>query len=72
MGKINFIHYKIGNEKRGREPMFKCAICGRFVSYDRRTVNIRYFTEAVFNSYEEQWFPEDITEFTHKKCEVKK
>lgn len=52
--------------------MFKCSICGRFVSYDRRTVNIKYYTDAIFDVHEEQWFPEEVTEFTHKKCEKKK
>lgn len=64
--------FKIGHDVRGRDPMFKCSVCGRFVSYDRRTVNIRYYTEAIFDRYEEQWFPEDAIEFTHKKCEKKK
>jgi len=63
--------FKSLSEKRGRDAMFKCAICGRFVSYDRRTVNIKYYTDSIFERYEEQWFPEEMIEYTHKKCEVK-
>ena len=59
-------------KRPGRDPMFKCAICGKYVSYDRRKVNIDYATNAIFSASEEQWFPEDETIFTHKKCDKKK
>lgn len=58
-------------EKRGRHPDFKCCICGRFVPYDRRKIIISEYTIGVFNSYEEQWFPEDCIQVSHKKCETK-
>ena len=63
--------FKLGYEKRGRDSMFKCSICGRFVSYDRRTINIHQYTEGIFDVNEEQWYPEEVVEFTHKKCEKK-
>ena len=66
-------NFKTGrNDKRGRDPMFKCSVCGKFVSYDRRRVNVSYYTNAIFDVYQEQWYPEEETEFTHKKCEKKK
>ena len=62
----------MGHEKRGRDPMFKCSICGRFVSYDRRTVNWENGVDWVYDGYLEFSIPEDIVIFTHKKCEKKK
>ncbi len=56
---------------KGRDPCFKCSVCGEFVKYDRRTTNIKHNTNSVFNSYEEQWYPEEEIIFTHRKCESK-
>lgn len=69
---LNFKKYINDIKKRGgRTPEFKCSICGKFLSYDRRTVIVNYYTKAIFDYNEEQWFPEDVTEFIHKKCLTK-
>ena len=56
---------------KGRDADFKCAICGRFTPYDRRKVIVTWHTIAVFSVSQEQYFPEDIIEMTHKKCKTK-
>ena len=56
---------------KGRDADFKCAICGRYVPYDRRKVDVHYEQIASFNPYQEQYYPEDIIEMTHKKCKTK-
>lgn len=58
----------IGHKHPGRDMCFKCSICGQYVKYDRRTTNIENNVVSVFNSSEEQWFPEEEIIFTHKKC----
>ena len=72
MQKLKSINEILGHEKKGRDPMFKCSVCGRFVSYDRRTVKIAHYTDSLFDRSQEQWFPEEVIEFTHKKCGGKK
>ena len=65
-------YFKNANKKRGRDAMFKCSICGKFVLYDRRTVNTHQYTDSIFDGSQEQWYPEEEIEFIHKKCEKKK
>lgn len=56
---------------KGRDPVFKCSICGKFCSYDRRTVNIKQELIYYFDAYEEQWTAEHETIFTHKNVNLK-
>jgi hypothetical protein len=61
----------IQNKRMGRHPDFKCVICGRFVSYDRRKTVIEYGIDSIFDKYQEQWFPEEMVYMYHKKCKTK-
>ena len=54
---------------KGRNSVFKCSVCGKFCSYDRRTVNVKTEQISYFDSTQEQWYPEYETTFTHKKCD---
>lgn len=56
---------------RGRDSCFRCIYCERFVSYDMRKTGKNYRTESYFSLIEEQYFPEEIVEFYHKKCKHK-
>jgi len=50
-----------------RDPDFKCMICGKYVSYDRRKTVVENRTLSIFDS-QEQYCPEEIVEMYHKKC----
>ena len=52
---------------KGRDNDFKCAICGKYVSYDRRKTVIKH-TQYWNGFYEDM--QEDI-EIYHKKCFTK-
>lgn len=57
-------------KKKGRDADFKCIYCGKFVSYDRRKTKVDCKTEAYFNANQEQWFPEEVVEMCHRRCET--
>lgn len=54
--------------RRGRDPDFKCTICGKYVSYDRRTIVIKNYMERMFSTAEEQYLLENVVQITHRKC----
>lgn len=55
-------------KKFGRDADFKCIICGKFVSYDKRKTDIDFVIEEKFDSSQEQWYPEEKMYCKHKKC----
>ena len=49
-------------KRRGRDPVFKCRICGRYISYDDIPDKVnRYFTPDTH-------YTTEVTEFEHRAC----
>lgn len=53
-------------KKKGRDPIFKCSICGKFISYDDIDTGKvkRVFGNTIDTALE-------TVEFYHTKCEEK-
>jgi len=52
----------IGSAKKGRDPMFKCAVCGKFIAYKDipNKVKIDFTPDSEYTAEE--------TIFTHLHC----
>ena len=52
----------VGSAKKGRDPIFKCAVCSKFIAYDDipRKVKIDFTPDTEYTT--------EATSFTHLHC----